>query len=387
MLKELSQRQMVDLWGQLWNQASVGDKEAIVHHLFSGHPPSYLTRRELEKCKYHLPAPHGQIPASTNFVELYHSIPTVARVVFLEQTIYRHFSMKSRQQLYRFLEPVHHEQPPTEEAPVHHEEHTEEPPVHHEEPHEEAPVDVPTDGEATETMTVHELPPDPSIPIEDLSDPIAVYDLPPHSEDDGEDIDFRGVTNTPPHTTQQLFGAPVPEETELEQIPGELELPHHVADQREEQLLKQEGDTETESDGTPSITPVGHHESDETIALRTEPAIEVMFNSRPTYFDACGACTEPAICHDGAGVGANQAICVQFCAADSDCQYKYQPKLHRSFPGLCLTHLGFCHGFSYAADKAGAILATQAVHNSWNQLVSSQVGPGAPAHTQSTEHA
>jgi len=155
--------------------------------------------------------------------------------------------------------------------------------------------------------------------------------------------------------------------------------PHETHQQILEDNLRDEGDTLTESDGSPSITPLGRQNSEEDNQLASEPAIQVMFNGRATYFDNCGACTEPTICHDGVGIGANGAICVQFCSADTDCLYRFQPKLHRSFPGLCLTHLGFCHGFEFAADKAGSIKATQAVHDDWKKLTQQSANPTTPS--------
>jgi len=154
------------------------------------------------------------------------------------------------------------------------------------------------------------------------------------------------------------------QEIHIDNIEDHPDKKHETIQEQREDHLRSEGDNLRESDGTPSIT-VGRENSEEDNELVTEPAVEVMFNGRATYFDNCGACTEPTICHDGVGVGANAAICVQFCSADSDCLYRYQAKLHRSFPGLCLSHLGFCHGFEYAADQAGAIVSTQAIHRDW----------------------
>jgi hypothetical protein len=368
LVKVMTQQKMLDLWGQLWNQAPVSDKLEIVSHLFSDHPPPYLNAKELAKCHYVLPKNHPSAPI-TSFVELYQTVSHSSRVLFLEETIYPHLHMKSRQSLYRFLMPtesmVNHARESTSPLPP--------PPV------VEIADDVPVieDDQVTESGQIFgELPPEksdgPQYTEEEPS-------LPPHSEDDGEDIDFTENTSEDErghsHPSYQMSGAPpVQEEREQEQIQGELEMEHHQADHYEEELLKREGDSEVESDGSPSITPVGRLDSQQDKDLATAPAIPVMFNNRETYFDTCGACSSPAICHDGAGVGANQAICVQFCSADSDCQYKYQPKYHRSFPGLCLTHLGFCHGFTFAADEAGARLNARAIHSSWQQLISNQNG-------------
>jgi len=222
----------------------------------------------------------------------------------------------------------------------------------------------------------NKMTPMPAIAPEDAADTDSDhYDV--HQEA-SEDVPAESENES----ESESSSAPVAE-IHIDTIEDHPNAEHENIQEQREDHLRSEGDSLKEIDGTPSIT-VGRQNSEEDDELATEPAVEVMFNGRATYFDNCGACTEPTICHDGVGVGANAAICVQFCSADSDCLYRYQSKLHRSFPGLCLSHLGFCHGFEYAADKAGSIASTQAIHNDWKK-VSQQSEPATTTTPQNSD--
>jgi len=106
LIRNFKQKQIIDLWGHVWNQSPTSDKIRLVSNLFSGSPPNYLNQKELAKCKYvSYPSSVNKSPSAKSYLQLYSKIPSSSRVIFLEETVASAMTVQSHNELYRFLMP------------------------------------------------------------------------------------------------------------------------------------------------------------------------------------------------------------------------------------------------------------------------------------------